>query len=153
MQEGEPYQLYQPHRGQSPGGSRSLSPAVRRRSRSSPSIQGCHPSPVWPLAALLGGLNDSEVTLDEKQRREAASATASARGRLDQARVAVIEARKSFGVEHGWILYSLNEKLEGTKLYAAQYKELKAALDSAEAALTRAETACSALDSAIMRSS
>lgn len=85
------------------------------------------------------------MAVTEEHLREAASATESVRSRLGQARSAVADSRKAFSVTrwHWW--GTLGDTLGKERPHASHYKELQAALEAADAALSRAESACEAL--------
>lgn len=86
---------------------------------------------------------------EERIQRKTRKASARARQSLEQARSHVAAAHRPF--KEGITMFyadSLGEKLGKQKSYANHYKELQAALRAVDAAITRAEAACDALDAA-----
>ena len=85
------------------------------------------------------------MAVDEEHLRQAALITTNVRSRIGQARFAVAEARKAFSFTrwHWW--GDLGQILGKQSPYKSHYNDLKAALEAAEAALCRAESACEAL--------
>jgi hypothetical protein len=89
------------------------------------------------------------VAVDEESfQRDVRKASARARQKLKQARSQVAAANEPFNNGVPLLVESLGKKLEKDKSHSNHYKELRAALKGAEAAIARAEAACDARDAA-----